>query len=458
MSIAALPSTGESLYQQHVNPQWSRLLHLMGLDARYQRCSGAELRTSDGRTITDFLSGYCVHNAGHNHPAIVAAVRDELDRSGPAMLQSNVPELAGVLAERLCQLAGGGLTKVSFSSSGSEAVETAIKFSRARTGRIPLLAASGAFHGLTCGALSLMDNPFWRGDFGPLLPDVEIVPFGDAEALREKLSTRRFAAFFVEPLQSEGGVRIPPPGYLAAAQSLCKQNGSLLVLDEVQTGLGRTGSFLAAHQLGVNQTALQPDMVLLAKALSGGLIPVSAVLMSDDIYDAVYSSVKRAIVHTSTFSENSLAMRAGIATLEVLESEGLVKRAAVLGAQFRDRLSDQLFGYEMVKEVRGMGLLNGIEFAAPTNFRLRAIFETFRKLHPALFGQVLVMRLFRDHNILTQICGNHFLVLKAAPPLIVSEQQLERFVRALRQTIEQAHSSASFWAEPLGIARRALSL
>jgi ornithine--oxo-acid transaminase len=199
-------------------------------------------------------------------------------------------------------------------------------------------------------------------------------------------------------------------------------------------------------------------MVLLAKALSGGLIPVSAVLMSDDIYDAVYSSVKRAIVHTSTFSENSLAMRAGIATLEVLEREGLAKRAALLGAQFRDRLSDQLRGYEMVKEVRGMGLLNGIEFTTPTNFRLRAIFETFRKLHPALFGQVLVMRLFREHDILTQICGNHFLVLKAAPPLIVSEEQLERFVRAIRETVEQAHSSASFWAEPLGIARRALNL
>jgi ornithine--oxo-acid transaminase len=286
-----------------------------------------------------------------------------------------------------------------------------------------------------------------------MLPDVEFVPFGDLEALREKLATRRFAAFFVEPLQAEGGIRIPPHGYLSSAQSLCERNGSLLVLDEVQTGMGRTGSFLAAHQHQV-----QPHMVLLAKALSGGLIPVSAALMSDDIYDAVYSSVKRAIVHTSTFSENALAMRAGIATLEVLEREGLAKRAARLGAQLQDRLRDQLGGYEMVKEVRGMGLLNGIEFTAPQSLGRRAMFETFGKLHPALFGQALVMRLFREHNILTQICGNHFLVLKAAPPLIVSEEQLERFVRAIRETVEQAHSSASFWTEPLGIARRALNL
>jgi ornithine--oxo-acid transaminase len=453
MSTLAVPATGEFLYQQHVNPQWTRLLHLMGLDAHYERCLGAELQTSDGRTILDFLSGYCVHNLGHNHPDVVAAVREELDRCGPAMLQSNVPELAGVLAERLTRLAGGGLTKVCFFSSGSEAVETAIKFSRARTGRAGLLCAEGAFHGLTCGALSLMDNPFWRGNFGPMLSDVEFVPFGDLQALRAKLDTRRFAAFFVEPLQSEGGVRIPPSGYLNAAQKLCEQNGSLLVLDEVQTGLGRTGSFLASHQLDVT-----PHMVLLAKALSGGLIPVSAVLMTDDIYDAVYSSVKQAIVHTSTFSENALAMRAGIATLDVLEREGLAQRALRLGEEFRERLRGQLSGYEMVKEVRGMGLLSGIEFIAPKDLRRKAMFETFRRLHPALFGQVLVMRLFRDHRILTQICGNHFLVLKAAPPLMVSEEHLERFVRAIREIMEQAHTSASFWAEPLGIARRALNL
>ncbi len=337
-----------------------------------------------------------------------------------------------------------------FSCSGSEAVETAIKFARARTGRAALLYADGAFHGLTCGALSMMGSKFWRADFGPLL-ESEAVPFGDLEALQTKLATRRFAAFFVEPVQSEAGVRIPPPEYLRAAQALCRQYGSLLVLDEIQTGLDRTGTFLAAHAFGV-----KADMVLLAKALSGGLVPVSAVLMRDDIYDAVYRSVKHAIIHTSTFSENSLAMRAGLATLEVLDREDLARRAAQLGNHLRARLREELDGFEMVREIRGMGLLNGIEFTAPSSFRSRAMFEAFRRMHPALFGQSIVMRLYRDHNILTQICGNHFLTLKVAPPLIVSTEQMERFVSAIREVVELAHTSTSFWTEPLALARRAL--
>ena len=245
------------------------------MNVRYERCSGAELFTEDGDRYLDFLSGYCVHNTGHNHPRIVEALKEELDRSGPAMLQSHVPELAGELAERLCNLAGGKLSRVFFASSGSEGVETAIKFSRATTGRDALLYAQGAFHGLTCGALSLMDNEFWRSGFGPLLPDTEAIPFDDIAAVENKLQTRKFAAFFLEPIQSEGGIRIPAPDYLRQVQALCKRYGTLFVLDEVQTGMFRTGRFLAAHHFDV-----QPDMVILAKALSGGLIPVAAVLMT----------------------------------------------------------------------------------------------------------------------------------------------------------------------------------
>ena len=422
------------------------------MDAHYEYCAGAELHTADGRTILDFLSGYCVHNVGHNHPAVIEALQDELGRRGPAMLQRHVSDLAGQLAHSLTQRAGGGLAKACFFCSGSEAVETAIKFARARTGRAALLYADGAFHGLTCGALSMMGSEFWRADFGPLL-ESEAVPFGDLETLRTKLATGRFAALFVEPVQSEAGVRIPPPDYLRAAQALCREYGSLLVLDEIQTGLDRTGTFLAAHAFGV-----KPDMVLLAKALSGGLVPVSAVLMRDDIYEAVYCSVKHALIHTSTFSENSLAMRAGLATLAVLDREDLARRATQLGNHLRARLREELGGFEMVREIRGLGLLNGIEFTAPSSLRHRVMFETFRRLHPALFGQSIVMRLYRDHNILSQICGNSFLTLKVAPPLIVSTEQLERFVRAIREVVERAHTSTSFWTEPLGLARRTLHL
>jgi len=445
----SLTETGVDHYAARVNPQWSRLLSLLGMNVSYERCLGSELFTSSGRRILDFLSGYCVHNVGHNHAAVVDALREELARCGPVMLQSHVSELAGELAQRLCGLARGKLSKVFFANSGSEGVETAIKFARAYTGRDGLLCAERAFHGLTCGALSLMDGAYWRKGFGNLLPETAVVPFGDLEALERQLSWRKFAAFFVEPVQSEGGVRLAPPDYLPQAQDLCRRYGSLLVLDEVQTGMYRTGTFLAAHHFGV-----EPDMVVLAKALSGGLVPVGALLMSEAVSDAVFSSLKRAVVHACTFGENSLAMRAGLATLDVLEDENLGERGAALGALLRRRLTAALAPYEMVRAVRGAGMLSGIEFREPRQLRLRVAFETFRRIHPGMFGQVLVMRMFRDHGILTQICGNHFMVLKAAPPLVADEEKIEQFVEAIRETVDLVHNSSTFWSDALGLARR----
>jgi ornithine--oxo-acid transaminase len=442
-----------SPYAEHVNPQWVRLLHLLDMNVRYERCLGAELFTDSGDRYLDFLSGYCVHNTGHNHPRIVEALKEELDRCGPVMLQSHVPELAGELAERLCRLAGGNLSRVYFASSGSEGVETAIKFARAATGRDALLYAQGAFHGLTCGALSLMDNEFWRAGFGSLLQDTEAIPFDDIAAVENKLRTRKFAAFFLEPIQSEGGIRIPASDYLRQVQALCKHYGTVLVLDEVQTGMFRTGTFLAAHHFDV-----QPDMVILAKALSGGLIPVAAVLTTDKVSDAVYSSLKRAIVHTSTFSENSLAMRAGLATLDVLEDERLGERATHLGELLRRRLTETLSAYEMFNAAPGLGLLSGIEFKPPSKVGLRLSFEAFGSIHPGMFGQMLVMRLFRREKILTQVCGNNFMVLKSAPPLVAAEEHIARFVDAMERVVSDMHNSTAFWTEALGLARRTMEV
>ncbi len=451
--MATVPATATNPYADFVNPQWVRLLDLLGMNVPYTRCSGAELYTADGRCILDFLSGYCVHNIGHNHPAVISALHDELDRCGPAMLQSHVPELAGELAQRLCRLAGGGLAKVFFCSSGSEGVEAVIKFVRAHTGRTRLVYANDAFHGLTCGALSLTGGEFWRQGFSPLLPGCEPVAFGDVDALVAKLRSREVAAVILEPIQAEAGIIVPPAGYLSEVQALCRKYGSLFVLDEVQTGMYRTGRFLAAHHYGV-----EPDMVVLAKALSGGLVPIGAVLMTDAIYDSVYSSLKRAIVHTSTFSENGIAMRTGIATLDVLESEHLGARTTRLGQELRNGLCDALKDYDMVKDVRGMGLLSGIEFRPPSKLRLRLSFEAFRKIHAGMFGQMLVMRLFREHKILTQICGNNFMVLKAAPPLIATSDQIRRFVASLRSAVELMHSSTAFWSDALALVSRAVNL
>lgn len=442
-----------SAYSAHVNPQWVRLLDLLQMNVQYVRCQGAELFTSENGCILDFLSGYCVHNLGHNHPKILAALHQELDRCGPAMLQSHVPDLAGELAEKLCSLAGGRLNKAFFCNSGSEGVEAVIKFARARTGRAGMIYCEGAFHGLTCGALSLMAESSWAHEFGPMLPDCEAVPFNDLNRLEQKLATKKFAAFIAEPIQSENGVRLPAANYLQEAQALCHRYGTLFVLDEVQTGVYRTGPFLAAHHYG-----LDPDMVVLAKALSGGLVPCAAVLMTDAICSSVYSSLSRALIHTSTYSENALAMRAALATLQASREEEISQRSEVMGTLLRQRLSQSLAEYEMVAQVRGLGMLNGIEFQSPRRLKLKVPFEAFRAIHPAMFGQMLVMRLFREHRILTQVCGNNFMVLKVAPPLIVSQGQIERFVESIRNVMDVIHSSASFWRDALRLAQRAINI
>ncbi|KAB2834187.1 MAG: aspartate aminotransferase family protein [Candidatus Dadabacteria bacterium] len=451
--FTASPRSGETdaLYSKHVNPQWVKLYNTLGMNVRYESCLGAELKTDDGRTILDFLSGYCVYNAGHNHPRIIEALIGELGSGGATMLQSHVPGLAAELARRLCSLAGGRLNKVFFTSSGSEGVETVIKFSRAHTKRPGVLYCEGAFHGLTCGALSLMDGSYWKDGFGPLLPDTESVPFLDLGALEEKLKTRRFAAFIVEPVQAEAGILVPPAGRLKEAEALCRKYGTLFVLDEVQTGIYRTGPFLAAHHWG-----LEPDMVVLAKALSGGFVPCGAVLMSDGVSRSVFSSVTRAFVHASTFGENNLAMRAGLATLDVMKEERLGARALALGERLRKRLGDVSSGYEMVRGVNGLGMLNGIEFTEPKRLKLKIPYETFRKIHPGMFGMLVVMRLFREKNMLTQICGNNHMVLKVAPPLVVTDAQIEEFAAGVGDVLETVHTKTSFWSEALLMARRAL--
>lgn len=442
----------QASYVAHVNPIRAKLLDVLGMNVQYTHASGAELYTSDGRTILDCLSGYCVHNAGHNHPYVITQLVTKLQGQSPAMLQSNVVESAGELAQTLCAYADGKVSKAFFCSSGSEGIEAVIKFARAHTGRRDIVYAAGAFHGLTCGALSLMGNEFWREGFGPMLEGTHRVPFGDLDALEHVLRGRQVAAVVLEPIQAEGGIILPPAGYLPGVERLCAKYGSLFVLDEVQTGMGRTGTFLAGNRYGAH-----PDMIVMAKALSGGLVPCGAVLMTDAIYKSVFPSLCRAFIHTSTFSENAMAMRVGLATIEVLVREHLIERADKVGAELRQRLSEALKPYEMVKEVRGQGLLCGIAFQAPRSMRLRLSFESFKAIHPGLFGQMLVMRLFQEKNLLAQICGNNFMVLKVAPPLVVSERQMESCVASIRDVVETVHFSTTFWSQALALGRRAMS-
>jgi ornithine--oxo-acid transaminase len=440
------------LYARHVNEPWVRLLSMLDMDVRFTQSVGARLRTSDGQEYLDFLSGYGVYNVGHHHPRVVAALVEELHGSRPTMLQSEVPELASILAERLSKLAGGGLDKVYFTNTGSEGIETVIKFARAHTKRDTILYAAGGFHGLTCGALSLMSNPWWRDGFGPLLPDTHPVPFGDLNALEEALKSSRVAAFVTEPIQAEAGVRVPPADYLREAAALCKKHGALFVLDEVQTGMYRTGTFLAAHQFDV-----EPDMVVMAKAMSGGFVPVGAVLMTDAICDSVYSSVARSFIHASTFGENSLAMRACLATLDVIHDEGLGARAVILGERFRAGVNALVRESQLLKECRGVGSMNGIELQAPSSLTQRLLWSSFEKLHPGLFGQMCVKSLFHDGRVLVQMCGHDHKVIKAIPPLVASEAQIDQFIQAFARLLETIETEkARFWGQGLAIGRKAV--
>jgi ornithine--oxo-acid transaminase len=369
------------------------------------------------------------------------------------MIQSDIPALSAGLAERLTKLAGGRIRKVFFTNTGSEGVESAIKFARRFTGRDWILYASGGFHGLTCGALSLMSNQWWREGFGPLLEHTTPLPFGDIEAVRTALKSGKYAAFIVEPIQGESGVILPPKDYFVEVQKLCDRYGTLLVCDEVQTGLYRTGTFLYSQQLGI-----EPDMAIIAKALSGGQVPVGALLMRSDICNSVYSSIDKSFVHASTFGENTLSMRAALTTLKVMDDEGLGERAAQSGVFFRDLLREKLGRFEMVKEVRGVGLFNAIEFQPPRSLSLKMLYASFNKLHPGLFGQMTVKTLYEEARMLCQMAGNNYNVIKLVPPLSVSQDQLRECVSGVERVCGMmVNEKAKFWTQGLKIGAKALS-
>lgn len=420
------------LHTRHLNEQMVRVLKTIGYDVGFRIGKGAYLYDRDGAEYLDLLSGWGVFALGRNHPAVRDALKNVLDADLPNLVQMDVSPLAGVLAERLLRYTPY-LQKVFFSNSGAEAVETAIKFSRAATGRQGIVYCGHAFHGLTYGGLSLNGDEIFRKGFGPLLSDCAEVPFDDLAALERALSSRQMAAFIVEPIQGKG-VNLPSDGYLAAAAELCRKHGTLFVADEIQTGLGRTGKFLAVEHWNV-----EPDMVLLAKSLSGGHVPVGAVLTRKWIFDKVFDRMDKAVVHGSTFSKNDLAMAAGLATLDVLESERLIEKADALGARLLKTFEAMAGRHEFVKTVRGKGLMIGIEFGAPRSLKLKAAWSVLEAMNTGLFCQLITVPLFKEHKVLTQVAGHASHVIKLLPPLVISEQDCEWIERAFEAVIAESH-------------------
>jgi ornithine--oxo-acid transaminase len=378
------------------------------------------------------LSGFGVFAIGRNHPALRQALKSVLDADLPNLVQFDVSTLAGILAERLLEHVPY-LDKVFFANSGAEVVEAAIKFARGATGRPGIVYCSHAFHGLSYGALSLTDDPNFRLGFEPLLPGCTSVPFNDLAALERALSSKQVAAFIVEPIQGKG-VNLPSDEFLPGALALCRKYGTLLIADEIQTGIGRTGKFLAVEHWNI-----EPDMVLLAKALSGGHVPVGALLTRKNVFDRIFNQMDRAVVHGSTFAKNDLAMAAGIATLDVIKAENLIEKAAKRGAELQMALTRLVPGYELMKEVRGKGLMLGVEFGPPKSLRLRASWNVLETANKGLFCQLITVPLFKDHKILTQVAGHGSHTIKLLPPLVISEEDCNWIATSFDTVIAGSH-------------------
>jgi ornithine--oxo-acid transaminase len=420
------------MHTRHLNEQFVRVLKTIGYDVGFQKGDGQYLYDRAGDKYLDLLSGFGVFAVGRNHPALRQALKSVLDADLPNLVQFDVSTLAGILAERLLEHVPY-LDKVFFANSGAEVVEAAIKFARGATGRPGIVYCSHAFHGLSYGALSLTDDPNFRLGFEPLLPGCTSVPFNDLAALERALSSKQVAAFIVEPIQGKG-VNLPSDEFLPGALALCRKYGTLLIADEIQTGIGRTGKFLAVEHWNI-----EPDMVLLAKALSGGHVPVGALLTRKNVFDRIFNQMDRAVVHGSTFAKNDLAMAAGIATLDVIKAENLIEKAAKRGAELQMALTRLVPGYELMKEVRGKGLMLGVEFGPPKSLRLRASWNVLETANKGLFCQLITVPLFKDHKILTQVAGHGSHTIKLLPPLVISEEDCNWIATSFDTVIAGSH-------------------
>jgi ornithine--oxo-acid transaminase len=418
------------LYARTINPQFMRVLKTIGFDRVWARGEGQYLYDQDGTRFLDVLGGFGMFTVGRNNPRVRAALVETLELETPGSVQLGVSLLPGLLGEELLKRTPPRLARVLFTSSGTEAVEAALKLGRAATRRSRVLSTMHGFHGLTLGALSANGGPRFVDRFGPLLPGFAHIPFGDLDALEQELRGEDVALFILEPIQGHG-VYLPPAGYLEGAQELCRRYGTLFAVDEVQTGLGRTGKLFAFEHWG-----LEPDLVTVAKSLSGGYVPVGALLMAEHVYDGVFDSLEHSVSHGSTFAPNDLAMAAGLATLRELDDARLVERASRLGQLLLERTEVLVAAHDVVHEVRGLGLMWALEFAEPDAGSLS--WRVMERMQTGLFAQLVVVPLFTKHHILSQVAGHDLPVLKGLPPLVLSEQDIDDFATALEDVIGKA--------------------
>jgi ornithine--oxo-acid transaminase len=432
----AMARNGEAfdLASRYLDRSLVDVLRILGFDRHYASARGSYLFDADGRAYLDLHTGEGFASLGHNDPDVAEVLRAVMSAELIDGVQIHYSPLSGMLAEELARRLPAGLDAIFYSSGGAEAVDTAMKFARAATGRPGFVSCESSFHGVSLGPLSLVGDEFLKEGFGPLLPGCELVPYGDLSRLEAALRTRDVAAFIVEPIQGRA-VTLPPPGYLEGAQELCRRYGTLFVVDEIQTGLGRTGRWFALDQWG-----LTPDIVLVGKALSGGYMPVAAMATTRAIFDRAVGTLERSYVHQSTYGRNRLSMAAGLATLRIIERDGLVEHAGRVGAMLLDGLRELQGRHEMIAEVRGSGLMIGIELCAPRSRSARLTYRLIQKASEGLFPQLIVIPLHRDHGIITMAAGKND-VIKLLPSFRLTEEDALRFLSAFDAVLTDCEQS-----------------
>lgn len=428
------------LHRKYVNPQFVRVLEVIGYDRNYVSSEGAYLTDSNGVEVLDFLAGFGVYNIGRNHPYVADVLKEIMGEKTASIVQMDLGVMSGMLAEKLAELAPGDLEAVFFTNSGTESVEGALKFARQASGKHKLVHCHHAFHGLTLGALSVNANPEFRDRNEPLLPDCVPVPFNDLEALEDALKGGDVGAFIFETVQGKG-VFVPDDGYLQGVRELCDKYGTYMIADEVQCGMGRTGKMFAVDHWGV-----KPDILVISKALSGGYIPVGAIITTREIHGKIFDSMERCFAHSNTFGQNDLAMAAGLATIEILEKENLVENAAKMGKRIEEGMQKLADKYEMLTEIRAKGLMIGMQFGEPRSMALKASWKLLHKMNDDLFCQMITMPLLEKHNILSQVAGHGLDTVKILPPLMINDGDVDKFLAAMDDALKEAHKiTGSAW-------------
>lgn len=417
-------------YRRYINPGLASMMALIDFDKRFVKAEGLKVYDHEGQEYLDFLGGYGSLNLGHNPPAVLEAI--QLAWEAPNILQASLNSLAAAFAHNLALVTPGDLSRVFFCNSGAEAVEGALKLARAyHRDRPKILYCANSFHGKTFGALSVTGRNKYRAPFEPLLAGCEEVPFGDLDALEERLAKKDVAAFITEPIQGEGGVNVPPEGYLAGVREICDKYHTLFILDEIQTGLGRTGRLFACEHEDI-----VPDIICLSKSLGGGVIPVGAYITKPEIWDAVYGGLDKYAVHTSTFGGNTLAMAAGITALEYIIKQNLPAQAADKGRYLLEKLKALPDRHGLLKEVRGKGLLIGLEFNQPvTGFWDKLTAGKVNRLAGEYLGSLVAGELMNKYRIITAYTLNNPNVIRLEPPLTVSKEAMDKVISSLQEIL-----------------------